>query len=129
MILDESVSSLEREKFFRDPSTNEVTVRTEAKGTFTFSGLSVGLDASRITVTDSITKIPATSFTGRNTISVRVLGSSTIYVGGSTVTASDGYPKFQNEEIVLDITDDSSVALYAICSIGESCELAILEVA
>jgi hypothetical protein len=98
-------------------------------GNFTASGLSTGLRTSVITVTDSPTKIPETALTGRNTLSVRVWGTNTIYVGGSTVSTTIGYPKRQYEEISMDIKGDASVELYAICASGLTCEIRVLEIA
>lgn len=98
-------------------------------GSFTQSGLSIGIKTTRFTVTDTPQPIPATAFANRNTLSVRVLGASTVYFGGNALTATNGYPKFQFEEISMDVTDDAGVNLYAVCDTGESSEIAILEIA
>jgi len=93
------------------------------------SGLSTDIRPQRITVTDVATKIPGTSLAGRNAISVRVWGANIVFFGDNTVTASIGYPKFQYEEIYMDIRDNASVELYGICEAGKTCEVAVLELA
>lgn len=98
-------------------------------GTFSFSGLSTDLRTQAITVTDSPTKIPTTALANRNSISVRVWGSSTVYFGDTSVDVSNGYPKLYSEEIILDIKDNASVELWAVCDTGQSCEVRIMEVA
>jgi len=94
-----------------------------------FSGLSTDLKSSRVTVTDIPTKVPATALTNRNSISIRILGTNIVYFGDSSVTTSNGYPKFQYEEIIADVKDNSSVEIWAVCDSGKSCEVAILELA
>lgn len=91
------------------------------------AGLSGGIKTQAILVTDVAVRLPPIAFSNRNSVSVRVTGNSTVYVGDSLVTADSGYPKRQNEEIVLDLTDNPSVELYGICLSGQSCEVRILE--
>lgn len=98
-------------------------------GDFTTSGLSLDIKASTLTITDVPSAVPVTPLTDRNTISVRVWGDKIVYFGDSSVTSVAGYPKFQFEEIFMDIKDNPSVQLYAVCATGESCELRILEIA
>lgn len=93
------------------------------------SGLSTGLKTSRVIITDVAQKVPATALANRNAISIRVLGINTVYFGNSTLTTSNGYPKFQYEEITADIKDNASVDIYAVCEAGRTCEIAILEIA
>jgi hypothetical protein len=92
-------------------------------------GLSTAIRTQRVTVTDVATELPPIALTNRNTISVRVIGTATVYFGDNSVSASDGYPKFQFEEIFMDVRDNNSVALYGICDPGQSCEVAIIEIA
>lgn len=95
-------------------------------------GLSTDIRQQRVTVGDVATKVPASPLSGRNTITIRILGTSVVYIGDSSVTttgATGGYPKFQYEEVIVDVRDNASVEIYAICATGESCELAILELA
>ncbi len=98
-------------------------------GTFQSSGLSTSLKNSVMTITDVASKVPATPLTNRNALSIRVWGSNTVYFGGSTVTAAAGYPRLSLEEIQMDIKDNSSVELWAICASGQTSEVRILEVA
>lgn len=107
----------------------DVNVIGGVSGSFTSSGLSTGLRVQSIVVTDVATKLPSTSLTNRNALSMRVWGANTVYVGLSSVTASSGYPKRQFEEMVLDIKDNSNVDMYGICATGQSCEVRILELA
>ena len=93
------------------------------------SGLSKALKPTAKTITDVATKVPTVPLDDRNGISVRVWGDATVYFGDGTVTAANGYPKRKYEEIMIDIKDNPSVELYAICASGESSEIRILEVA
>jgi hypothetical protein len=106
---------------------------TTATGNFSQSGLSTAHANVRVVITDVRTKIPLTPLADRNTMTVRVWGASTVYFGGSTITASgaatDGYPKKQYEEVQVDIKDNASVELYAICAAGESSVVYVWEVA
>ena len=96
---------------------------------FTSSGLRNGLQTTRMTVTSTVTAVPVTPLANRNGISVRVMGNKTVYFGNDAVTAANGYPKFQYEEIIIDIKDNPAVELYAVCASGETCEIRIMEVA
>jgi len=97
-------------------------------GIVSTSGLSAGLKNTTMVVTDVAQKIPAIPLTNRNGISVRVLGINTIFIGNSSVTYINGYPKYQREEVMLDIKDTAAVELWAVCEPGKSCEIRILEV-
>lgn len=98
-------------------------------GTFTQSGLSTAIKETVMTIGDTSTAVPTTSLLNRNTITVRVKGTNPVYFGSSAVTPTNGYIKYQNEEIFMDIKDNASVKLYAICDPGLSCEVRILELA
>lgn len=97
-------------------------------GTFNPVGLKNGLKNSRIVVTDIPTLVPASAFDLRNSISVRVWGTETVYFGDSAVDINTGYPKRQFEEITLDIQADASVYLYAVCPTAVTSELRIMEI-
>lgn len=98
-------------------------------GNFTSAGLQTGLKTTVMTVTSTAQALPVTPLANRNSLSVRIIGSNTVYFGDSNVTSSNGYPKYQNEEISLDIKDNSAVYLYAICAGGQTSEVRILELA
>lgn len=106
----------------------DVNVLNQIEGHFQPTGLSNGIKTTTIMVTDVPTKLPATAMVLRNGISVRIWGTNIVYVGGSTVTAINGYPKMQFEEIQMDITDNSLVELYGICDSGKTCEVRVIEV-
>lgn len=127
MTLPENINTLEKAKFAEDGSGN-VLVRTSATGSFSQTGLSLGMAVSAVTVTDVASKVPLTPLVGRNTMTVRVWGSNTVYFGDSTVTAASGYPKLQYEEISIDIKDASPVELWAVCASGLTSEVRVLEV-
>lgn len=101
-------------------------------GNFTSSGLSTDLNTTEITVTDVATKVPSSALLNRNGISVRVWNpldtSIVVYFGDSTVSVSNGYPKLNKEEIVIDIKDNPAVELYAICETGKSAKVRVFEV-
>lgn len=102
-------------------------------GDFTSSGLSKSLKPQMVLVTDVPTKVPSTPLVDRNSMTIRVWNPSDptiiVYFGGSTVTTASGYPKLNSEEMIVDIKDNASVELYAICETGKTAELRVFEVA
>jgi hypothetical protein len=108
-----------------DDSVNALRTR----GIVTPHGLNEALKASVVTVTSTPTSFPVTPLVNRNGLTVRIIGSSTVFIGGPTVTYLTGYPRYQNEEIAMDITDDPDIAPYFVCAPGETCEIRLLEVA
>lgn len=93
------------------------------------AGLQTGLATSQITITSVAQKIPVSDLANRNTMSVRILGTSVVFFGNSSVTTANGYPKYQYEEIVLDIQNKPAVDLWAVCPASQSCIIAIMEIA
>ncbi len=98
-------------------------------GEFQPLGLKTSIKSSTLTITDVASAVPVSSLVNRNTMAVRIIGTKTVYFGDSSVTSSTGYPKYQLEEIFIDIKDNPSVKLYAICAAGETCIVKILEIA
>lgn len=98
-------------------------------GSFSQSGLFNGIRTTSMVVTENPSPVPASAFSGRNTISIRVMGNSAVYFGGLTVTAANGYPKLYLEELAMDIKDDMAVLLYAVCASGQTSEIRIIEIA
>lgn len=98
-------------------------------GVIAQGGLSIGIKTSKIVVTDVPTKLPTIPLNNRNSMSIRVWGANTVYIGDSSVDATTGYPKLQYEEFSIDIKDNLAVNLYGICETGKTCEVRIFEVA
>ena len=98
-------------------------------GSFSQSGLKNGMRTTSFTITDTPQALPTSPLSGRNTLSVRVWGANVVYFGNSSVSAANGYPKKQYEEISMDVTDTAAVELYAVCDTGLTCEVRILEIA
>jgi hypothetical protein len=92
-------------------------------------GLSTSIKTTRLIVTDTPTSLPPTSLSGRNTLSVRIMGVNTVFFGSSTVSPTTGYPKYSNEEIFCDVRDNASTRLFAVCESGQTSEVAIIELA
>lgn len=81
--------------------------------------LALSIKSSTITVTTSATALPTTALKGRESISIRNKDSATttIFIGGSDVTAANGYPlDSTTPAISIDIND--SVVIYGITSSG-----------
>lgn len=100
-------------------------------GTFTPSGLQNALATSQQVITSTTpVAIPTAVQANRNGISVRNLGPDTVWIAGSTAdTPGIGgscYPKFINEEFVIDITDD--INFYACVETGKTANLAFMQV-
>jgi hypothetical protein len=105
----------------------DVNVDNVIGGSFAAAGLSTALKTQKMIVTDSPQKVPATPLAGRNAISIRVWGTNVVYFGDSTLTADQGYPKFQYEEVATDVKDNASVEIWAVCDTGKTCEIRIWE--
>jgi hypothetical protein len=137
--LDVIISDLNDSVAIGDGSGNLATITTVGAsngldvnilgGEFSASGLKTGLKTTRMTITDVRQAVPNVPLANRNGMSIRVLGVNVVYFGNNTVTSLSGYPKLQFEEMVIDIKDTVAVELYAVCSAGQTCEIAILEVA
>lgn len=84
----------------------------------TTKSLTGSFKSTSVTVGPTPTLIPATNKVGRKVLSARVWNGPTIYLGGSDVTPSNGYPKRRYEEIVGNIEDD--VLLYGVTISGTS---------
>lgn len=100
-------------------------------GTFEQTGLKNALKTSQMVINSTTpTAIPPVAQTNRNGISVRNLGPDAVWIAGS-ITDTPGlggstYPKFVNEEFVIDITD--SITFYACVETGKTANLAFMEV-
>ena len=80
--------------------------------------ISSELVASTTTISTTAVVIPATAQTNRRTMLVFNNGSNIVYIGGSTVTASAGYPLQPGQEKGFDIS--SGLVMYGITSSGSS---------
>lgn len=89
--------------------------------------VSIGLRSSTITVGASATPLPLSPLEYRRALVVHNNGSSTIYLGGSTVTTSNGLPLLAGEKIAFDIQNNPNVVVYAIAS--TSVNVRIMELA
>lgn len=98
---------------------------------FSSAGLSQGLSTTSIILTDTPQPIPASGnvLENRNAISIRNVSTETIYLGASSVTVENGYPKYQNEEFIADLTGNESVFIYGVCASGVTAEIRIMQVA
>jgi len=81
--------------------------------------------SSSINIGTSPTKIPSSNLTERKTLTIRNNGSNTIFIGGSGVTTTDGYPLKPNESMDIDL--DAGATLYGIVASGTE-DLRVLEV-
>jgi len=99
-------------------------------GTFEPSGLKTNLKNSVHLVTDTPTLVTPVPLADRNAITIRVIGSETVYFGNSSlITNATGYPKLTLEELAMDIRDTVGVEVWAVCAPGKTSELRILEIA
>lgn len=80
-----------------------------------------------ITVTDAATKIPTTNLDNRKAITIFNNSSSeTVYIGGSSVTTSTGYPLLPYQGLPFDL--GSGGQLYGICNTGKTASVRYLEI-
>lgn len=95
-------------------------------GEFNVTGLKNSLKTTRMVITDVLQQVPNVPLVNRNGVSIRVLGANTVYFGNNTVTAANGYPKLQWEEVIMDVKD--TIGIYAVCEAGKTCEISVMEV-
>jgi len=107
----------------------DVSVLGGLTGSFTQTGLSVGLSTTSVIITDVPTAIPTVVLPSRNGISVRVISAEPVFFGPSGVTVDNGYPKYQREEIVADVKDNSAVLIYGVCAAGATSEVRVMQIA
>jgi hypothetical protein len=80
-----------------------LSVNVDVSDTVTVASLNSVVRGTAVSVITSATLIPTTILSNRKSMSVRNNGSATIYLGGSDVTTSGGYPLKANETLDLDI--------------------------
>lgn len=87
--------------------------------------VSIGIRSQAITVAGTAVPLPANPLEYRRALVVHNNGSSTIYIGTSNVTASNGMPLLAGEKIAFDVVGTPNVTVYAISS--SSVDVRILE--
>lgn len=133
IVAESSQNSLEKYKFLIG-SDGLVYVRVKAIGTMTFSGLSEAIKISTLSIGDTVTALPTTALSNRNSISIQNKSSTeTLYVGpsnveaNSTVGGNGGWEIPPQEALNFDIKD--VVTIYAIAPTGKTILVKILEMA
>lgn len=79
-----------------------------------------------VTVTDTITAIPTDNLDNRKAIAVFNNSNNTVYVGGSTVTTTTGYPLQPFGSLPFDVSEGADV--YGICDTGLTADVRFLEI-
>ena len=89
--------------------------------------LTYSAKSSTTTVTTSATALPATALAGREAIAIynTTAATVTVYIGGSDVTTSNGFPLTSSAPAITVDVDDS-VVIYGICA--SSADVRTLEV-
>jgi len=113
-------------------STNPLNVDTEISlngdlivENVTVASLRGTVLSTSVTIGDSATLIPSSDLANRKSMTIRNNGSNTIFIGGSGVSTSNGFPIKVNESMDIDLDDAS--ALYGIVATGNE-DLRILEI-
>jgi hypothetical protein len=85
----EHINDRVRGTIFNDAENSDLhTVRTRSTGSFTPTGLRIGLLTTCMDVSTTAVKLPATPLTSRNSMSIYNLSETDIlYIGNSDVTA------------------------------------------
>ena len=81
--------------------------------------------STAVSVSTSATPLPPSPLSGRYAISIVNNSSSTVYLGGSDVTTSNGYALYKYDSIDLDLDDETII--YAVVSSGTA-DVRVLEV-
>mgnify|MGYP001564963433 CR=1 FL=1 len=76
--------------------------------------VSIGLRTQAITVGGTAVPLPSNPMEYRRALVVHNNGSSTIYLGDSTVTTTNGMPLLASEKIAFDIQGNPNVVVYAV---------------
>ena len=74
--------------------------------------LDVSINNGQVDVATTATKIPSTPLSGRKAITVINTSTTTVYLGSSSVTTSNGYQLKQDAQVSIDIGEN--VDLYGI---------------
>lgn len=106
--------------------SDELLVAGVFSGTVSPAGAAGGLRAEKVIVGDTPTLIK-TSLATRDSMTARVWGAETVYIGGPTVTVAQGYPKMQYEEIMADAQSVAATEIWGICEPGKSCDVRVFE--
>lgn len=94
-----------------------------------FHGVSAGLKSSSQDITSVATQVTPVPLAHRNSLIVRNNGNRAVYFGDSTVTTATGYLKNPGEELVVNVSDNALVSLWAITTAGAPVNVRILELA
>lgn len=89
--------------------------------------VSVGLRVQAVTVAGVAIPLPSNPMEFRRALVIHNNGSSTIYLGASSVTTSNGLPLAAGEKIAFDIQGNPNVVVYAISA--SSVDVRIMELA
>lgn len=99
--------------------------RTDTIGVTAATG--TNFKVTQVTVTDVATALPTTNLRNRKAISiVNYSNINWIFIGGSDVTTTNGYPIQPYQGIPFDMS--SGAQLYAICEAGKTVDCRVLEV-
>lgn len=87
-----------------------------------------GIKTTRYTITDVATKLvpDVDKLTNAKVVGFRIIGSEPVYIGTSSVTSSTGYPKYEFEEMTMDI---KGFDVYIVCAAGKTCNIAVIQIA
>lgn len=91
-----------------------LTLPVYATQTVEVESLRKGVVTTNVVVGTVATALPPTALKGRKTILITNNSSNTIYIGDSSVTASNGTPLVQSQTAAADITD--SIVIYGIAT-------------
>ncbi len=86
--------------------------------------VSTGASSTAVTVTTTAGALPATAKSGRMSLIVYNNCASTVYIGGASVTSSNGLPLVEGASISFDLSD--SAAIYGRMASG-TCDVRVLE--
>lgn len=89
--------------------------------------VSIGLRSSVVTVGASATRLPTEPLEYRRALVIHNNGVATIYIGGPSVTVSNGLPIAPGEKIAFDIQNNPNVVVYAIA--GSNTNVRLMEFA
>ena len=103
-------------------------------GEFSPSGLQQAGRVTTMIVGDTVTTMPVTALTDRNSLSITNIGTETLYVGFTPFVTPDrvvgttsGWEVGPNEGFNSDIKD--TIFIYGICEAGKSTMIKIMELA
>lgn len=96
--------------------TADIEINATVSDVISVAPLRDSVVGTAVNVSVGTTAIPSTALTGRKSMSIKNVTSTTAYIGGINVSSTNGFTLEQSESYDLDVT--ATVAIYGVSQIG-----------